>query len=109
MLQGLANRVKRLIVGMLLPLLEGHKETPMHMLEADTAFSQYLQLIDPVMKIIFAASFQMIVVCQFSHHAQIWRAFKGTDMFTCPACASHSQTCCRRQAKITLRPSTPRL
>ena len=62
MLPGLANRVEKLVVDGLLPLLEQHTETPMHALEEDAAFCQYLQLIDPVMKIIFAAAAKKIIV-----------------------------------------------
>lgn len=63
MLPGIANRVNKLIVDQLLPLLGGRHARPMHMLETDKGFSHYLQLIDPVMKIIFAASSQKIMVC----------------------------------------------
>lgn len=62
MVPGIANRVNKLLIDSLLPLLDGHTKTPMHMLEADTAFCQYLQLIDPVMKIIFTAAVQKITV-----------------------------------------------
>eukprot|EP00892_Ulva_mutabilis_P010921 jgi/Ulvmu1/8200/UM041_0009.1 len=79
MMPGLANRVKKLVTAYLLPLLEQHTTAPMHTLEADMAFCQYLQLIDPVMKIIFAAAAQKITEADKDMAASLSATVPETD------------------------------
>lgn len=62
-IQGLNERLKKLVVQNLLPLQLAYIQLPMYMLHADSTFVQYLQLMAPVLKIIFQAISRCVKVC----------------------------------------------
>ena len=61
--QGLTERLKKLVAQHLLPLQLKYMQLPMYTLHADSAFVQYLQLLNPVLKILFHAAAHYIKVC----------------------------------------------
>ena len=66
-IQGLNERLKKLVTQHLLPLQLSYIQLPMYTLHTDTAFVQYLQLMDPVLKILFHAVAHSVQVLSLIH------------------------------------------
>jgi hypothetical protein len=61
-IQGIKNQLKTLVEQHLLPLQLKCKGLPMHRLHSDSAFVQYLQMMNPLLKIMFHASCRFVKV-----------------------------------------------
>jgi hypothetical protein len=61
-IKGVNERLRRLVMQHLLPLQQSHLSRPLQRLQGNTPFSQYLQLMDPIMKITFTAAADCVIV-----------------------------------------------
>jgi hypothetical protein len=61
-IQGISKQLKTLVGQHLLPLQAKYTELPMHKFHIDSAFVQYLHLMNPVLKIMFHASCRYVMV-----------------------------------------------
>lgn len=64
-LKGINERLRKLVTQHLLPLPETRSSAPLQSLHSNNAFTQYLQLMDPIMKITFTAAARCVMVLLF--------------------------------------------